>query len=87
MPEHMKTMIDLARDLPVDALTIPRETRKTLQAKLVAVELVEQRLAEVRRDLNLALIAAAAAGGDVPPQVTTALAASLELLPQNLMGE
>ncbi|HUW30323.1 MAG TPA: hypothetical protein VM223_01790 [Planctomycetota bacterium] len=85
--EKQKTIIEITQELPAGAVVVPREMRLALKERLAAVALVEQRLAEARRDINLAITAATAAGSDVPEAVTTALTAALALLPQNLMGE
>jgi len=87
LPVPVKTMIDLVREVPVDAVVVPKETRKRLREANARVDLVERRIAEARRDLHLAIAAATEAGSDVPATVLVALAAALELLPQNLMGE
>jgi len=82
--EKQKTIIEITQDLPDDAVVVPRETRIALKQRLAAVELVEQRMAEARRDLTLALAACEAAGDDVSVAVTDALQAAQALLPRNL---
>jgi len=82
--DKQKTIIELTQELPAGATVVPRETRVALKQRLTAVELMEQRLAEARRDLTLALAACEAAGDDVSVAVTDALQAAQTLLPQNL---
>jgi len=85
--DKQKTIIELTQELAEDATVVPRDMRRALKQRLAAVEMVEQRLAEARRDIRLAIAAAEAAGEDAPVEVSTALARALSLLPMELMGE
>jgi len=85
--EKAKTIIELAQELPAGAVVVSRDLRKALKQQLAAVELVERRMAEARRDLTLGLAACEAAGDDVSATVTAALTAALALLPKELMRD
>jgi len=58
--------------------------RQAFKKQLAAMELVEQRLAEARRDLTLALQAAEAAGSDVPASLIDRIEALLEMVPKEV---
>ena len=77
-------IIDLARQIPADAVILPKEMRQAFKKQLAAMELVEQRLAEARRDLTLALQAAEAAGSDVPASLIDRIEALLEMVPKEV---
>ena len=77
-------IIDLARQIPAGAVILPKEMRQAFKKQLAAMELVEQRLAEARRDLTLALQAAEAAGSDVPASLIDRIEALLEMVPKEV---
>ena len=77
-------IIDLARQIPADAVILPKGMRQAFKKQLAAMELVEQRLAEARRDLTLALQAAEAAGSDVPASLIDRIEALLEMVPKEV---
>ena len=77
-------LITLVRDVPVDAAVVPHATITLMKTRIAAIQLVEQRLAEARRDLTLALQAAEAAGSDVPASLIDRIEALLEMIPKEV---
>jgi len=82
--DKQKTIIEITQDLPEGATVVPWEMRQALKRRLAAVELVEQRMAEARRDIKLAIAAAQAAGDDVPSELLDRLGTALDVLQDNI---